>query len=185
MCLCIRVPVFCIRASACPLWWVAFYSCRQRSLNTYGPPTPPPTPPQRTRALIQGHPLLQPQPHTTPPPLPPGVYDPVHQGQLVTLGSMFYFPTVPATGFVMYSTVFADDPTRFVLVAASIMDEYFDTVFNKSSQVVVVRCARRVVRAGGGPAPLGVLSEPLRRTPLLAGNSSPCLIPGMYRAGRH
>ncbi len=84
--------------------------------------------------------VLHPPPptHTTPPP-PSGLYNPASSGQVLTLGSMVYFPTVPATGFVMYSTVFADDPTRFVLVAASIMDEYFDTVFDKSADVAVVR----------------------------------------------
>ena len=80
-----------------------------------------------------------PNTHNTPP--PSGLYNPASTGQVLTLGSMFYFPTVPATGFVMYSTVFADDPTHFVLVAASIMDEYFDTVFDKSADVAVVRWA--------------------------------------------
>ena len=46
----------------------------------------------------------------------------------MVVGPMFFFPTVPATGFVLYSTVDTDDPTRLVMVAVSIVDEYFRTV---------------------------------------------------------
>ena len=55
----------------------------------------------------------------------------------MVVGPMFFFPTVPATGFVLYSTVDTDDPTRLVMVAVSIVDEYFRTVLARSPHVAV------------------------------------------------
>ena len=50
------------------------------------------------------------------------------------------FSQVPgAWGFFMYSTVMPDDATGLVLVAATLMDEFFKTVFEKSPYVVAVR----------------------------------------------
>lgn len=54
---------------------------------------------------------------------------------------MVYFSNVPATGFYFTSTVFSDDPTRYTLAVATIMEEYHDKVTKKSDHVTLVRRA--------------------------------------------
>jgi hypothetical protein len=51
-------------------------------------------------------------------------FSPQTSGQKIVVGPMFQFTTVHATGFLMYSTVFEDDPTRTLIFIASIMEEY-------------------------------------------------------------
>jgi hypothetical protein len=60
---------------------------------------------------------------------------------VVTVSPMVYFSNVPATGFYFTSTVFSDDPTRYTLTVATIMEEYHDKVTKKSDHVTLVRHA--------------------------------------------
>ena len=59
--------------------------------------------------------------------------------QAVAVTGIFTLPTAPPLlGFAMYSTVFEDDPTRVVIVAASVLAEYDAIVFAGSPLVAVV-----------------------------------------------
>ena len=60
---------------------------------------------------------------------------------MVIVSPMVYFSNVPATGFYFTSTVFSDDPTRYTLAVATIMEEYHDKVTKKSDHVTLVRHA--------------------------------------------
>lgn len=60
------------------------------------------------------------------------MYDTNVLAQQVAVSPMVYFRNVPATALYLMSTVFADDPTRFVLVAAAVMDDYYSSVMNQS-----------------------------------------------------
>ena len=48
--------------------------------------------------------------------------------QFTALSPLFFFSTVKAWGFVMYSTVYDDDPLRVVMIATPIVDEFFKQV---------------------------------------------------------
>ncbi len=56
----------------------------------------------------------------------------------MTTSPLIYFRNVPATGFYLTSTVFPDDPTRTVLASAMIMEEFFQSIVERSSNIVMV-----------------------------------------------
>ena len=84
--------------------------------------------------------------------------------QLLAVTAIFQFPTVPPLlGFSMYTTVFDADPTRFLVVAASILAGVWWWC----------RCGRRLAwhRAGVSPPHLLVCSDLV----FCSGPSSPAL----------
>ena len=56
----------------------------------------------------------------------------------MTTSPLIYFRNVPATGVYLTSTVFPDDPTRTVLASAMIMEEFFQSIVERSSNIVMV-----------------------------------------------
>ncbi len=75
---------------------------------------------------------------------PAGIYNTDEgSGQVVTTSPLIYFRNVPATGFYLTSSVFPDDPTRTVLTLATVMEEFYESIVTRSSNIVLVRgCAR-------------------------------------------
>ena len=63
--------------------------------------------------------------------------DITNTAQNTSITEIFTFPA-GTPGFNTYVTVFDDDPTRTLLVAASILAEYTNDVFAVSKHVVVV-----------------------------------------------
>jgi hypothetical protein len=66
------------------------------------------------------------------------VYDTSINVQVVTSSPLIYFRNVPATGFYLTSSVFPDDPTRTVITLATVMEEFYESILERSEHVVMV-----------------------------------------------
>ena len=56
----------------------------------------------------------------------------------MTTSPLIYFRNVPATGFYLTSSVFPDDPTRTVITLATVMEEFYESILERSEHVVMV-----------------------------------------------